>query len=89
MANISQVITIDKRALTERFSSLGPEIMQSVDDGLRLSAVCEAARYTRARRLRPTYSPLGNSQISGTPPNIAKAAMSMAVESPKASPAAP
>lgn len=37
VVNISQVITIDKRALTERVSSLGPEIMRSVDDGLRLS----------------------------------------------------
>ena len=37
IVNVSQVVTLDKRGLTEQISSLGPEAMQQVDEGLRLS----------------------------------------------------
>ena len=37
IVNVSQVVTLDKRGLTEQISSLGPETMQQVDEGLRLS----------------------------------------------------
>ena len=37
VVNISQVVTIDKSALTDRVSSLNAKVMREVDDGLRLS----------------------------------------------------
>ncbi len=36
VANVSQVITIDKDFLTERVGSLSPEFLQRVETGLRL-----------------------------------------------------
>lgn len=37
VGNVSQVVTIDKSALTDRVSSLSASTMREVDDGLRLS----------------------------------------------------
>lgn len=37
IVNVSQVVTLNKRGLTEQISSLAPEVMQQVDEGLRLS----------------------------------------------------
>jgi mRNA interferase MazF len=37
VANVSQVITIDKSLLTERVGSVTPSIMSEVDHGLRLA----------------------------------------------------
>ena len=37
VVNISQVVTIDKSALTDRVSSLNARVMREVDDGFRLS----------------------------------------------------
>jgi mRNA interferase MazF len=36
VANISQVLTIDKNFLTERIGSLPPYLLEQVEDGLRL-----------------------------------------------------
>ena len=36
VANVSQVVTLDKSFLTEHISSLSPDKMKHVDDGLRL-----------------------------------------------------
>lgn len=36
VANVSQVITIDKSFLSERVSSLGHDLLEQVDEGLRL-----------------------------------------------------
>jgi mRNA interferase MazF len=36
VANVSQVVTLDKSFLTKRISKLSADIMQRVDDGLRL-----------------------------------------------------
>ena len=37
VVNVSQVVTMDRGALTERVSSLARDTMDTVDDGLRLS----------------------------------------------------
>jgi mRNA interferase MazF len=37
VANVSQVLTIDRRRLTERVRRLPPRILDQVDDGLRLA----------------------------------------------------
>ncbi len=37
VVNVSQVVTIDKSALSDRVSSLNANVMRQVDDGLRLS----------------------------------------------------
>jgi mRNA interferase MazF len=36
VVNVSQLVTIDRTALTERVRSLPAEVMRSIDDGLRL-----------------------------------------------------
>jgi mRNA interferase MazF len=36
VANVSQVVTADKRFLTERVSRIGPEALAAIEDGLRL-----------------------------------------------------
>lgn len=36
VANVSQVVTIDKRFLTERISTIPPSILEQVEKGLRL-----------------------------------------------------
>jgi mRNA interferase MazF len=36
VVNVSQLITIDKRLLTERISRLAPELLRDVDSGVRL-----------------------------------------------------
>ena len=36
VANISQVITVDREVLTERAGTLSPDLMTTVDAGLRL-----------------------------------------------------
>lgn len=37
VANVSQVITVDKSFLTEKISKLNPQLIEIVDNGLRLS----------------------------------------------------
>lgn len=37
VANVSQVLTVDKERLTERVSSLPASLMHRIDDGLRLA----------------------------------------------------
>jgi len=37
VANVSQVITVDKSFLTERIGKLKPQQIESVDNGLRLA----------------------------------------------------
>ena len=36
VANVSQIITVDKTFLTERIGRLNPRLLAEVDDGLRL-----------------------------------------------------
>lgn len=36
VANVSQILTLDKSLLTERISQVEPSVMREVDDGLRL-----------------------------------------------------
>lgn len=36
VANVSQIITVDRRFLTEHVGSLPPGLVQQIDDGLRL-----------------------------------------------------
>ena len=36
VANVSQVVTVDRDALTERVGKLAPELLSSVEAGLRL-----------------------------------------------------
>lgn len=36
VANVSQVLTLDKSFLTERVSKIDPSVMREIDDGLRL-----------------------------------------------------
>jgi mRNA interferase MazF len=36
VVNVSQILTVDKRRLTERVKALPPEIMQRVDQGVKL-----------------------------------------------------
>lgn len=36
VANVSQIVTVDKRSLTEHVSSLPGSFLQRIDDGLRL-----------------------------------------------------
>jgi mRNA interferase MazF len=36
VVNVSQVYTLDKRRLTERVKSLPPQLMQRVDEGIKL-----------------------------------------------------
>jgi mRNA interferase MazF len=36
VANVSQIITVDKTFLTERIGRLGPRLLAEIDDGLRL-----------------------------------------------------
>jgi len=36
VANVSQIITVDKTFLTERIGRLSPRLLAEVDDGLRL-----------------------------------------------------
>jgi mRNA interferase MazF len=36
VANVSQVVTADRRFLTERVSRVGPEALTAIEDGLRL-----------------------------------------------------
>lgn len=36
LANVSQILTLDKSLLTERISQVEPSVMREVDDGLRL-----------------------------------------------------
>ena len=37
VANVSQVITVDKSFLTEKIGKLKPQLLESVDNGLRLA----------------------------------------------------
>lgn len=37
VANVSQVLTVDRRRLTQRIRRLPPRILAQVDDGLRLA----------------------------------------------------
>jgi mRNA interferase MazF len=37
VVNVSQLITVDRRLLTERIGRLGPELMRDVDSGVRLA----------------------------------------------------
>jgi mRNA interferase MazF len=36
VVNVSQLITVDKRRLTERVTTLSPQVMSRVDEGIRL-----------------------------------------------------
>lgn len=36
VANVSQVLTLDKSFLTERVAKINPSVMREIDDGLRL-----------------------------------------------------
>jgi len=36
VVNVSQLLTVDKRRLTERVTALSPQVMSHVDEGIRL-----------------------------------------------------
>lgn len=37
VVNVSQLLTVDKRRLTERVTALSPQVMSRVDEGIRLA----------------------------------------------------
>ena len=39
VANVSQIITVDKALLTEKIGALPPKLLKQVEDGLRLALV--------------------------------------------------